>query len=157
MERRRRAETKGCASMTATAVITQREGRPPSASAAEASPESSPDAGQMDAEQSVTQEPAAGDELATMEHALSEALHRSSGTLALVGVTVLAGATLFGIGWMWRDLKPVGRRILYTLEDIRIPVALPVALGEIGWRVFADSRSDMRQLEAAPAPKGPEK
>jgi hypothetical protein len=77
-------------------------------------------------------------------HARS-AVSRSSDALTVVGVTALAGATVFGIGWLWRDLRPVWRRLIYNAADIRIPVALPVAIGQVWWDFLTDRHAMSQQ------------
>lgn len=127
--------------MSTTTVITQPRAQPPLASEAAAAPHAAqPDEQRLAVEQSV-----ADDQTATTRPAHSSAVSRSSGALTVVGVAALAGATVFGIGWLWRDLGPVWRKLTYNIADIRIPVALPVAIGEVWWDFLTDRRAMSQQ------------
>ena len=119
--------------MSTTTVITQPRVQPPIAGEAVAAPH----AAQPD-DQTVMTRPAPS--------AVSRSpASRSSGALTVVGVAALAGATAFGIGWLWRDLRPVWRKLLYNVADIRIPVALPVAIGQVWWDFLTDRRAMSQQ------------
>lgn len=82
----------------------------------------------------------AHDQPATTRHA-HVAVSRSSGVITRVGVATLVGATLFGIGWRWRDLRPIWRMLIYNVTDIRIPIVLPAMIGEVFWDFLADRRA----------------
>lgn len=127
--------------MSTTTVITQPRAQPPLASEAAAAPHAAqPDEQRLAVEQSI-----ADDQTAATRPAHSSAVSRSSGALTVVGVAALAGATAFGIGWLWRDLRPVWRKLLYNVADIRIPVALPVAIGQVWWDFLTDRRAMSQQ------------
>lgn len=119
--------------MSTTTVITQPRAQPPLAGEAVAAPH----AAQPD-DQTVMTRPA--------RSAVSRSsVSRSSDALTVVGVAALAGATVFGIGWLWRDLRPVWRKLLYNVADIRIPVALPVAIGQVWWGFLTDRHAVSQQ------------
>lgn len=124
--------------MSTTTVITQPRAQPRITGEAVAAPR----AAQPD-EQTVMTRPAHS---AVSHPSVSHSsVSRSSGALTVVGVAALAGATAFGIGWLWRDLRPVWRKLLYNVADIRIPVALPVTIGQVWWGFLTDRRAMSQQ------------
>jgi len=126
--------------MSTTAVITQPRAQPPLAGEAVAAPHAAqPDEQRLTIEQSV-----ANDQTIMTRHARF-AVSRSSGVITLFGVIALSGATLFGIGWLWRDLRPVWRKLTYNIADVRIPIALPVTIGEVWWDFLTDRRATSQQ------------
>lgn len=65
----------------------------------------------------------------------------TSGAVATVGVVALAAVALFAVGLSRRRVAPALRTLLYELEDIRIPLALPVVGAEVLWDILAIRRA----------------
>lgn len=66
-------------------------------------------------------------------------------TIVFVTSVTLVAAAGVGFGLLSSRAKPTLRRLIAKTEEVRVPIALPVALAEIVWEIIADRPPSQRR------------